>query len=192
MEIGANIGSLAQAEAAVAAGAEGVGLLRTEFLFLDRQTAPDEEEQVAAYAALAEAMGGRPVIIRTLDAGGDKPLPYLDLGREANPFLGLRAIRLCLARPELFRTQLRAILRVAAAHPVKVMFPMIATLGELRSARALLAEARAELAARGLRAPDRLETGIMIEIPAAAIRAEQLAPTRVSNMSGRSDEVLNA
>jgi phosphocarrier protein FPr len=174
--IGANVGSLAQALAAVASGAEGVGLLRTEFLYLDRTTAPDEEEQFQAYQGIAAAMGGRPVIIRTLDIGGDKPLPYIDQGHEANPYLGARALRLCLARPELFKVQLRAILRVAAAHPVKVMFPMVATLGELRAARALVAEARAELEQRGEAMPDRLELGIMVEIPAAALLADVLAP----------------
>jgi len=175
IEIGANIGSAAEARAAVASGAEGVGLLRTEFLYLDRATAPDEAEQFAAYAGIAEALEGRPLIIRTLDIGGDKPLPYIDLGQEANPFLGWRALRLCLAQPGFFKVQLRAILRVAALHPVKVMFPMVATLEEFRAAKALLAEARAELVARGLAVPDRLETGIMVEIPAAAIRAEAFA-----------------
>jgi phosphoenolpyruvate-protein phosphotransferase/dihydroxyacetone kinase phosphotransfer subunit len=176
VEVGANIGSLAEARAAVAAGAEGVGLLRTEFLYLDRASAPDEEEQFAAYREIAEAMGGHPVIIRTLDIGGDKPLPYIDLGQEANPFLGWRAIRMCLAHPEFFKVQLRAILRTAALHPVKVMFPMVATLEEIRAAKALLAEARAEVTSRGQGVPERLETGIMVEIPAAAIRADQLAP----------------
>ncbi|HWQ08682.1 MAG TPA: phosphoenolpyruvate--protein phosphotransferase, partial [Holophaga sp.] len=176
VEIGANVGSLAEAKAAVAAGAEGIGLLRTEFLYLDRQAAPDEEEQFSAYREIAEAMGGRPVIIRTLDIGGDKPLPYIDLGREANPFLGWRAVRMCLAQPEFFKVQLRAIQRVAALHPVRVMFPMIATLEEIRAAKALLAEAREEVARRGQAVPERIETGIMVEIPAAAIRADQLAP----------------
>ncbi len=176
IEVGANIGSLAEARAAVAAGAEGVGLLRTEFLYLDRDTAPDEEEQFTAYAGIAQVLAGRPLIIRTLDIGGDKPLPYIDQGREANPFLGWRAIRLCLAQPELFKVQLRAILRVAALHPVRVMFPMIATLGELRAAKAMLIEARGELTARGVSVPERIETGIMVEIPAAAIRARELAP----------------
>ena len=176
IEVGANIGSRAEACAAVAAGAEGVGLLRTEFLFLGRESAPDEEEQFAAYCGIAEAMEGRPIIIRTLDIGGDKPLPYIDLGREANPFLGWRAIRMCLAQPEFFKVQLRAILRAAALHPMKVMFPMVATLDEIRSAKALLAEARAEIVSRGQAVPEHLETGIMVEIPAAAIRADQLAP----------------
>lgn len=176
IEIGANVGSLAEAKAALAAGAEGIGLLRTEFLYLDRQAAPDEEEQFSAYRGIAEAMGGRPVIIRTLDIGGDKPLPYIDLGREANPFLGWRAVRMCLAQPEFFKVQLRAIQRVAALHPVRVMFPMIATLEEIRAAKVLLAQAREEVLRRGQAAPERIETGIMVEIPAAAIRADQLAP----------------
>jgi phosphoenolpyruvate-protein phosphotransferase len=176
IEISANVGSVAEARAAVLAGAEGVGLLRTEFLYLDRATAPDEEEQFVAYRGISEAMGGRPVIIRTLDIGGDKPLPYIDQGREANPFLGWRALRLCLAQPEFFKVQLRAIQRVAALYPVKVMFPMVATLEEIRSAKTLLAEARTEVLGRGLSAPERIETGIMVEIPAAAIRADQLAP----------------
>lgn len=175
IEIAANIGSVADAQAALAAGAEGVGLFRTEFLFLDRRAAPDEEEQYAIYRAAAAGLEGRPVIIRTLDAGGDKPLPYLDLGPEANPFLGWRAVRVCLDRPEFFKVQLRAIVRAAAEFPVRVMFPMVATLGEWRQARDLLAEARAETAARGLPVPASLETGIMIEIPAAALRAKQFA-----------------
>jgi phosphocarrier protein FPr len=177
VEVAANIGSLADARLAVAAGAEGVGLFRTEFLFLDRRTAPTEEEQAAAYRAVAEALGGRPLIIRTLDVGGDKPLPYLDQGKEANPFLGWRAIRLCLAQPEFFKTQLRAIVRTAgdAQHPVKVMFPMIATLPEWRAARALLEDARAEALSQGHAVPDHIETGIMVEIPAAALRAAQFA-----------------
>jgi phosphocarrier protein FPr len=176
IEIAANVGSVAEARAAVALGAEGVGLLRTEFLYLDRTTPPDEEEQYQAYAAIAEVLAGRPVIIRTLDIGGDKPLPYLPVEPEANPFLGWRAVRLCLARPELFRTQLRAIVRVAARFPVKVMFPMVATLEELRAAKEQLALAIGEAKAAGHPVPERLETGIMVEIPAAAVRAEQLAP----------------
>ena len=176
VEIGANIGSLAEARAAVAAGAEGIGLLRTEFLFLDRRTAPDEEEQFNAYRDIAEAMGGRPIIARTLDIGGDKPLPYIDLGQEANPFLGWRAIRMCLGQPAFFKTQLRAILRAAALHPLRVMFPMVATLEELRAAKALLAEARTEARAQGHAVPDRIETGIMVEVPSAALLAGLLAP----------------
>lgn len=176
IEVVANIGSAKDARAAVEAGAEGVGLFRTEFLFLDRTTAPGEDEQYAAYRAASEVMGkDRPVIIRTLDVGGDKPLPYVDMGREENPFLGWRAIRMCLDNPEFFKQQLRAIVRVAAEYPVKVMFPMIATVAEFRAAKALLIEACAEVQARGLPTPDRLEAGIMVEIPAAALRARQFA-----------------
>jgi phosphoenolpyruvate-protein phosphotransferase len=175
IEVAANIGSVADARAAGAAGAEGVGLFRTEFLFLDRQTAPDEEEQFNIYRTAAEALGGRPVIIRTLDVGGDKPLPYLDLGREANPFLGWRAIRMCLAQPEFFKVQLRAILRAAAHFPIKIMFPMIAILAEWRAARSLLAEARDEVERAGHPVPERIEIGIMVEIPAAALQAAHFA-----------------
>lgn len=175
IEVAANIGSPHDASVAVREGAESVGLFRTEFLFLDRQTAPDEEEQYAVYRVTAEALEQRSLIIRTLDAGGDKPLPYLNLEHEANPFLGWRAIRLCLAQPEFFKTQLRAIVRVAAEFPVKVMFPMIATLDEWRAARSLLLEACDEVRARSLNVPDRIETGIMVEIPSAALRAEQFA-----------------
>jgi phosphocarrier protein FPr len=176
IEVAANIGSVVEARAAVAAGADGVGVLRTEFLFLHRQIAPHEDEQYTAYRAIAEALQGRPMIIRTLDVGGDKPLPYIDQGREANPFLGWRAIRLCLDQPAFFKAQLRAIVRTAAEFPIKVMFPMIATLAEFRQASALLAEARSEVAARGHAAPDRIETGIMVEIPACALQAAQFAP----------------
>ncbi|MGQ0601318.1 MAG: phosphoenolpyruvate--protein phosphotransferase [Anaerolineales bacterium] len=175
VEVAANIGSVADARQAVASGAEGVGLFRTEFLFLDRQTAPDENEQFTAYRAAAEALQGRPLILRTLDVGGDKPLPYLDLGNEANPFLGWRAIRLCLAQPEFFKTQLRAIVRAAVDFPIRIMFPMIATVGEWRAARELLEEARLEVERRGANVPARLETGIMVEIPAAAILAQHFA-----------------
>jgi len=175
IEIAANIGSVAGAQAAVEAGAEGVGLFRTEFLFLNRATAPDEEEQVQAYRATAQALEGRPLIIRTLDAGGDKSIPYLNIESETNPFLGWRAIRLCISQPELFKTQLRAILRVAAEFPVKIMFPMIATADELRSAQALLAEAQQELLARTEPYAERVETGIMVEIPSVAQMAEEFA-----------------
>ena len=147
-------------------GAEGVGLLRTEFLFLDRAQLPDEDEQAETLREIAAALDGRPLVVRTLDAGADKPLPALPMPPEANPFLGVRGIRLALERPEILATQLRAILRVAAEHPVKAMLPMVATLGEVRAARALLDEARA---ATGIDAP--LELGIMVEVPAAALTA---------------------
>ena len=175
VEVAANIGTPAEARQAVEMGADAVGLFRTEFLFLDRQTAPDEDEQYAAYQAAAEVLGQRPLTIRTLDVGGDKPLPYVQMAPEANPFLGFRAIRLCLARPDFFKVQLRAIVRAAAEHPLRVMFPMIATLDEFRAARALLLEARAEVARRGQRTPEHIEIGMMVEIPAAALRAELFA-----------------
>jgi phosphocarrier protein FPr len=170
IEVAANVGSAAEARRAAAAGAEGVGLLRTEFLFLDRQAAPGEDEQREVYAAIAAAMVGRPVIVRTLDIGGDKPLPYLAQPAEANPFLGVRGLRLCLERPELLRGQLRAILRAASAGSLRIMLPMVADLGELRAARAILAEVTAELSAPAL------EVGIMIEVPSAAILARAFAP----------------
>ena len=170
VEVFANLGSAAEAATAVELGAEGVGLLRTEFLFLDRPQLPDEDEQVETLRQIAVALDGRPLVVRTLDAGADKPLPALPMPPEANPFLGVRGIRLTLERPEILATQLRAILRVAAEHPVKAMLPMVATLGEVRATRALLEEART---ATGIDAP--LELGIMVEIPAAALTAEHLA-----------------
>jgi phosphocarrier protein FPr len=176
IEVVANIGSPEDARVALDNGAEGVGLLRTEFLFLDRRDAPSEEEQFDAYQTIAAVMGERPVIVRTLDVGGDKPLAYLDLGREENPFLGQRAIRLCLNRPDIFKTQLRAILRATPQHNLKIMFPMIADVTEVRRARALLNEVRAELAAAKAPLADRIDVGIMVEIPAAAILAHALAP----------------
>jgi phosphoenolpyruvate-protein phosphotransferase/dihydroxyacetone kinase phosphotransfer subunit len=169
IEVVANLDEPDDAAAAVELGAEGVGLLRTEFLFLDEPTLPSEEEQAARLAEIADALGGRPLIVRTLDAGADKPLPALPMDPEDNPFLGLRGIRLSLHRPDLLATQLRAILRVAADHPVKVMFPMVATAAELEAALAIMREARA---ATGLDAP--VETGIMVEVPAAALLSERL------------------
>jgi phosphocarrier protein FPr len=170
IEVAANIGTPADVEAAVVAGCDGVGLFRTEFLFMGRDAMPDAEEQEAAYRSAAEALAGRPMVVRTLDAGADKPLPYLDQAPEANPFLGVRGIRLGLARPDLLDAQLRALVRVAADHPVRIMFPMVATLEELRAARAAVERA---LAATGVEA--RPEIGIMIEVPAAALAAGHLA-----------------
>lgn len=172
IEIAANIGGLAEANLVRGLGGDGVGLLRTEFLFLDRTTAPTEEEQFRVYRDIALALQGAPLIIRTLDIGGDKPLPYLKLPTEANPFLGLRGIRLCLAQPELFRPQLRAILRSAAFGKIRVMFPMISDIAELRTAKALLTEIQTEL---GIPA-SAVEVGIMIEVPSAALMADILAP----------------
>jgi phosphoenolpyruvate-protein phosphotransferase len=146
-----------------------VGLLRTEFLFVDRAAPPSEDEQRAAYAAVAAALGGKPVIVRTLDVGGDKPLAYLPMPPEANPFLGMRGLRLSLARPELLRAQLRAIVRASPAGKLRVMFPMVADVSELRAARAMLADIAAEA-----KVPP-LEVGIMVEVPAAALLADSLA-----------------
>jgi phosphocarrier protein FPr len=170
IEVVANIGSVKDAERAVAAGAEGVGLFRTEFLFLDRATAPSEDEQYAAYRAVCAAMQGRPVIVRTLDVGGDKPLAYIDMGHEENPFLGWRAVRFGLDNPAFFKIQLRAIARVAAEFPLKVMFPMIAVPSEYLTARELLRQAASDAGVSPA-----IETGIMVEIPSAALRARQFA-----------------
>ncbi len=174
VEVVANVGNVAGARAAREAGAEGIGLLRTEFLYLERADLPDEEEQYQAYRAILDVFGAQPVVLRTLDIGGDKELPYLDLPQELNPFLGLRAIRLCLARPALLRPQLRAALRAGVGRNLKIMFPMVATVAEVRAARALLDECRAELLAQGQPAAE-IEVGIMVEIPAAAIMAHRLA-----------------
>jgi len=152
-----------------------VGLLRTEFLYLERTRLPDEEEQYGAYRAIVDTFGDLPVILRTLDIGGDKELPYLDLPHEMNPFLGVRAIRLCLARPKLFRPQLRAALRAGAGRNLKLMFPMVATVAEVREARAMLEQCRAELLAEGQAVAEEMEVGIMVEIPAAALMADHLA-----------------
>ncbi|MGZ4196906.1 MAG: phosphoenolpyruvate--protein phosphotransferase [Solirubrobacteraceae bacterium] len=170
IEVFANLGAASQASAAVEMGAEGVGLLRTEFLFLERAELPTEDEQVHTLASIAADLGGRPLIVRTLDVGADKPLAAVPMEPEANPFLGQRGLRLSLARPELLLVQLRAILRVAAEHPLKVMFPMVSTAAELDAALELLERARTET---GVRAD--LEAGIMVEVPAAALLAEQLA-----------------
>ena len=169
IEIAANIGGAADARTANASGAEGVGLLRTEFLFLDRATPPSEDEQFEVYRQIAEAMAGKPVIIRTLDIGGDKPLPYVQVPPEDNPFLGERGIRLCLNRPELLREQLRAILRAASYGSLRIMFPMVADMSEWRAAKTMVDEIRTEL-----NAPE-LPVGIMIEIPAAAMMADVFA-----------------
>ncbi|MBH8560796.1 phosphoenolpyruvate--protein phosphotransferase [Nostoc sp. CENA67] len=171
----ANIGSISDVQVAVANGAEGVGLLRTEFLYLGRTNAPTEEEQYTVYQAIAQVLDGRPLIIRTLDVGGDKPLPYIVKVPEANPFLGWRGIRFCLDHPDLFKTQLRAILRASAGHNIKVMLPMIATVTEVRAAKAILNEAQAELKQANIAFDKAIAVGIMIEVPAAVAIADQLA-----------------
>jgi phosphoenolpyruvate-protein phosphotransferase len=164
----ANIGSPDEAAAAVALGARGVGLFRTEFLFLERATPPSEDEQTAAYRSVVEAFDGRPVTIRLLDVGGDKPIPYLPLAREDNPFLGVRALRLAATRPELFVTQLRACYRAATAGPVKVMAPMIADAGDVATLIALADDAVASLRAEGIGAGS-VSLGVMLEIPSAVL-----------------------
>lgn len=169
VEIAANINRAADVANALDAGAEGVGLMRTEFLFLERDSVPSEEEQFEAYKAMVQALGGRPLIIRTLDIGGDKEVPYLNLPKEDNSFLGIRGIRLCLIRPDLFVPQLRAIYRAAAFGPLKIMFPMISTLEDFEQARDAAEAIRKELGAPSV------ELGIMIEVPSAAILADQFA-----------------
>ncbi|MEJ2885178.1 phosphoenolpyruvate--protein phosphotransferase [Actinomycetospora aeridis] len=169
--VGANVGSAADAAAAV--GADLAGLVRTEFCFLDRHDAPDVDEQEAAYRAIAEAMGGQRITLRTLDVGGDKPLDYLPMPPEANPFLGVRGLRLALARPQLLADQLQAVVRVAHDHPVDVMFPMVADVHELTAARQALDDA---VAAVGRGRPDGLRVGIMVEIPATALKSAAFAP----------------
>jgi len=171
----ANIGGLADADVALNLGAEGVGLFRTEFLYLDRTTAPSEDEQLAVYQAIAQMMGTRPLIIRTLDVGGDKPLPYLGLQQEANSFLGWRGIRFCLDQADIFKTQLRAILRASPGHQIKVMFPMIATVAEVQAAKAIWAQAQAELRQASISFDEAMEVGIMVEVPSAVVIADQLA-----------------
>lgn len=175
VELAANIGSPQDLAGVRANGAEGVGLFRTEFLYMGRDSFPTEEEQFQAYQEVLEKMDGKPVVIRTLDIGGDKHLPYLDMPEEMNPFLGFRAIRLCLDHQELFRTQLRALLRASVHGNLKIMFPMIATLEEFQQAKAILEEEKKGLQDRGIAVSEQVEVGIMIEIPAAALMADQLA-----------------
>jgi len=175
IEVAANIGSAGEAEGALEWGAEGVGLFRTEFLFMQRPELPTEDEQYEAYREVAEAFGERPVIIRTLDVGGDKDLPGVDQPEEENPFLGWRGIRMCLDVPELFKPQLRAILRAAAHGNLRIMFPMVVDNVELRAAKEILDECREELEGEGEEIGE-VEVGIMVETPAAAIRAKDIAP----------------
>ena len=175
IEVSANLGSASEAQDALSWGAEGVGLFRTEFLFMERPQLPSEEEQYEAYGAVAKVFGDRPVIVRTLDVGGDKDLPGVDQPVEENPFLGWRGIRMCLDVPELFKPQLRAILRAAAHGNLKIMFPMIADVEELRSAKKVFAECEQELRSEGQQRGE-VEVGIMVETPAAAILAGELAP----------------
>ena len=170
VEVVANIGGLADARKGMTLGAEGVGLLRSEFLYLERATAPTEDEQTTIYAEIAATLNGQPLIIRTLDVGGDKPLAYLPMPREENPMLGIRGVRIGLDRPEILRTQVRAILRAGKGHCIRMMFPMIATLDEIRSVKGLVEEERAKLPDT-----DPVALGIMVEVPATAVLARQFA-----------------
>ena len=188
IEVAANLGSASEAEDALEWGAEGVGLFRTEFLFMERDDLPSEDEQYEAYSAVARAFGEKPVIVRTLDVGGDKDLPGIDQADEDNPFLGWRGIRMSLDTPELFEPQLRAILRAAANGNLKVMFPMVADVGELEAAKAMLQECRRELESEAVEIGE-VEAGVMIETPAAAVRASELAEESAFFSIGTNDLV---
>ena len=175
VELVANIGTPDDVEGVINNGGEGVGLYRTEFLYMGKNELPTEDEQYESYKSVLEQMGDKPVVVRTLDIGGDKELPYLDLPEEMNPFLGYRAIRLCLDRDDIFRTQLRALLRASVHGNLKIMFPMIATLDEFRQAKALLLEEKENLVQAGTKVNDDIEIGIMVEIPSTAVIARQFA-----------------
>ncbi|MDE4085927.1 phosphoenolpyruvate--protein phosphotransferase [Planococcus maritimus] len=175
VELGANIGTPKDLTGVLENGGEAIGLYRTEFLYMGRDNFPTEQEQFDAYSAVLKGMEGKPTVVRTLDIGGDKELSYLKLPKELNPFLGLRAIRLCLEMPDMFRTQLRALLRASVHGNLKIMFPMIATLDEFREAKALLLEEKAKLEAEGVEVSDSIEVGIMVEIPSTAVMADTFA-----------------
>lgn len=175
VELAANIGTPNDVAGVLENGGEGVGLYRTEFLYMGREKLPSEEIQYNAYKTVLEKMEGKPVVVRTLDIGGDKELPYLDLPKEMNPFLGFRAVRLCLERQDIFRTQLRALLRASVHGDLRIMFPMIATLGEFREAKALLEEEKSKLVSEGIAVSDNIQLGIMVEIPSTAVMADQFA-----------------
>ncbi|OAT83270.1 phosphoenolpyruvate--protein phosphotransferase [Bacillus sp. MKU004] len=175
VELVANIGTPKDLEGVRNNGGEGVGLYRTEFLYMGRDELPTEEEQYEAYKAVLEGMEGKPVVVRTLDIGGDKELPYLNLPKEMNPFLGYRAIRLCLDEQDIFRTQLRALLKASPYGNLKIMFPMISNLQEFREAKAILEEEKKALQEKGTKVADRIEVGIMVEIPSTAVMADVFA-----------------
>lgn len=175
VEVVGNMGNLKDVDPILANGGEGVGLFRSEFLYMDRDELPTEEEQFKVYKEVAEKMGDRPVVIRTLDVGGDKELPYLDFPEEMNPFLGYRAIRVCLERDDIFKPQLRALLRAGVYGNLKIMFPMISSLKELLAAKAKVEEVKAELKEEGLEYNADIDLGMMIEIPAAVMIADKLA-----------------
>jgi phosphotransferase system enzyme I (PtsI) len=171
----ANIAHVDETDVALKNGAEGVGLFRTEFLFMDRTEPPSEEEQFEAYKTVLEKMGERPVIIRTLDIGGDKSIPYLNIPKEENPFLGCRAIRLCLAQQDLFKVQLRALLRASVYGNLKIMFPMISCIDEIIQTKEIMKEVKTELDKEGIKYSEDFEIGIMVETPSAAIISDMLA-----------------
>ncbi|MGG4546797.1 phosphoenolpyruvate--protein phosphotransferase [Rossellomorea marisflavi] len=175
VELAANIGTPNDLEGVKNNGGEGVGLYRTEFLYMGRDELPTEEEQFKAYKAVLEGMDGKPVVVRTLDIGGDKELPYLNLPKEMNPFLGYRAIRLCLDEQDIFRTQLRALLKASTFGNLKIMFPMISNLDEFRAAKAVLEEEKMALLENGVEVSDHIEVGIMVEIPSTAVMADVFA-----------------
>lgn len=175
VELAANIGTPDDVASALHNGAEGVGLYRTEFLYMGKSELPSEEEQFEAYKSVLEQMGDKPVVVRTLDIGGDKELDYMDLPKELNPFLGFRAIRFCLENEDVFRPQLRALLRASAFGNLKIMFPMIATLEEFRRAKGILLDEKENLAAEGIKVAENIEVGIMVEIPSTAVTAAQFA-----------------
>lgn len=174
-EIAANIGTPDDVEDAMAQGADGVGLFRSEFLYMSSDHFPSEEEQFKAYKAAVAGMDGKPVVVRTMDIGGDKPLDYMPLPEELNPFLGYRAIRICLEQPDMFKTQLRALIRASEFGPIEIMFPMIATVAELRAAKQIYEEAKAEVQADHPSLGDNVKIGMMIEVPLAAVNADALA-----------------
>lgn len=175
VELVANIGTPNDVEGVINNGGEGVGLYRTEFLYMGRDNFPSEDEQFESYKTVLESMGEKPVVVRTLDIGGDKELSYLHLPKEMNPFLGYRAIRLCLDRKDIFRTQLRALLRASVYGNLKIMFPMIATLDEFRAAKAVLLEEKEKLISENVQVSNNIEIGMMVEIPASAVLADQFA-----------------
>lgn len=175
VELTANIGTPDDVASVLANGGEGIGLYRTEFLYMGRKTLPTEDEQFEAYKAVLEKMENKPVVVRTLDIGGDKELPYLRLPHEMNPFLGYRAIRLCLDEQTIFRTQLRALLRASVYGNLKIMFPMIATIHEFREAKAVLLDVKAELQQQRMEVSDTIDIGMMVEIPSSAVMADVFA-----------------
>ncbi|PKR86865.1 phosphoenolpyruvate--protein phosphotransferase [Heyndrickxia camelliae] len=175
VELGGNIGTPNDLKGVLANGGEAIGLYRTEFLYMGRDQLPTEDEQFESYKAVLEGMNGKPVVVRTLDIGGDKKLPYLNLPEEMNPFLGFRAIRLCLEEQDMFRTQLRALLRASVYGNLKIMFPMISTINEFRQAKQILLDEKEKLVNSGTSVSDNIELGIMVEIPSTAVMADQFA-----------------